>query len=365
MPALRTLRSLLRQAAPMAFAATLAGVAPVPLQAQPFGTPGVFLDVPDADGWVEVPSKPGLNPSQAITIELWGRTATTGGIYSFLGKGLDTSYWIGSNHGVLRSALAGAGSERDGGVLPADFAHIAVTYDGVNRKHYIDGELVAVFPETGALPADSKPLRLGSDVDYPNNPFDSIFEVRLWNVARTQAQIRQFSTQAIDSRMPGLVAVWHLDGNAVDPIGGHDGGAPQGFAAYAPLGTGPCGPTANSACFLGNRFQASVAWDVYSAPAADGHVALTGSGPANVAPGASDGSAIFYFFAPANWELLAKMPAGTCTFGRYWVFSAATTNVHYSLVVYDMATGTRKVYFNYSGPPAPAVTDTAAFATCP
>ena len=59
------------------------------------------------------------------------------------------------------------------------------------------------------------------------------------------------------------------------------------------------------------------------------------------------------------------MPAGTCTFGRYWVFSAATTNVHYSLVVYDMATGTRKVYFNYSGPPAPAVTDTAAFATCP
>jgi hypothetical protein len=55
-----------------------------------------------------------------------------------------------------------------------------------------------------------------------------------------------------------------------------------------------------------------------------------------------------------------------CTLSHsFWVFSAATTNVFYRLEVTDVRAGTTKVYFNYPGPPAPAVTDTNAFATCP
>ena len=50
---------------------------------------------------------------------------------------------------------------------------------------------------------------------------------------------------------------------------------------------------------------------------------------------------------------------------RYWAFSAGTTNVFYRLEVLDVRAGVNKIYFNYPGPPAPAVTDTAAFATCP
>jgi hypothetical protein len=337
---------------------------PTELSAQPFGTPGAFLDIPDADGYVEVPNDPSLTPAQAITIEFWGSTATQTGINSFIGKGSLTSYWIGSDHGKLRSILQGASTtSATGGVLPNDFAHIAVTYDGHLRKHYIDGELVGVFPHTGALVGNANPLRIGSDIDFPNHPFNDLFEVRLWSVARTQSQIRAFSTQRISTAMPGLVAVWHLDGNGNDAVGGHNGGPPQGFAQYVTLGTGPCGPQADRACFM-NRFQGTVAWETFS-PAGDGHLNLVNSGPGLVVPGASSNSALFYFFDPSNWELLVKMPAGTCILGNYWVFSAATTNVHYTLVVYDLTTGTMKRYFNYSGPPAAAVTDTAAFATCP
>jgi hypothetical protein len=46
------------------------------------------------------------------------------------------------------------------------------------------------------------------------------------------------------------------------------------------------------------------------------------------------------------------------------VFSAATTNVYYQMNVTDVQSGQRKIYFNYPGPPAPAVTDTDAF-PCP
>lgn len=345
---------------------------PVAARSQPFGTPGTFLNVPDNPGYVQVPSNPSLNPAGAITIEMWAQAADSSGVFSFLGKGIKTSYWVGSSNGVLESFLSGTGSARAGGTLFQDssgmpaLAHIAVTYDGHDRKHYVDGELVAVFPETGALPASSLPLYLGSDPELVDDSGATIFEVRLWNVARTQDQIRATMTQQISSPMPGLVAVWHLAGNAVDPIGGHDGGAPQGFAQYASLPTGvPCGLPATDACFLGGRFDVSAAFEVYSSPAADGHVTLQQSGQASVRA-QNDGSAVFSFFAASDWEILAKMPSATCALGdRFWFFSAATTNVHYAVAVYDLRTGTQKIYPNFSGPPAPAVTDTSAFATCP
>jgi hypothetical protein len=80
----------------------------------------------------------------------------------------------------------------------------------------------------------------------------------------------------------------------------------------------------------------------------------------------SSDSAIFWFFEPTNWELLVKSH-NACfdPFNRYWLFSAAATNVFYRLQVYDVRAGASKVYFNYPGPPALAVTDTGAFATCP
>jgi hypothetical protein len=63
--------------------------------------------------------------------------------------------------------------------------------------------------------------------------------------------------------------------------------------------------------------------------------------------------------------VMVKVLNGCGLNNRWWLFSAATTNVFYRLEVTDVTTGTSKIYFNYPGPPAPAVTDTDAFATCP
>jgi hypothetical protein len=339
---------------------------------QPFGTPGTFLNVPDNPGYVAVPSSASLNPASAITIELWAQAADSSGLFTFLGKGYKTSYWFGSDNGVLASRLAGAGSVRSGGTLFTDasgmpaLVHVAVTWDGANRRHYIDGELVAVFPETGPLPASALPLYLGSDPQLTGSSGATIFEVRLWRVARTQAEIRSFMTRQIASPMPGLVAVWHLAGDAKDPIGGHDGGAPVAFAEYDSLPlVVPCGLPSSDACLLGHRFDVSSSYRIFSGPAADGHLTLTASGQAAVRA-QDDGSAVFSFSSPNDWEILAKMPAGSCAVnGRFWFFSAAASNLHYQVGVWDLQTGTAKLYFNWSGPPAPAVTDTGAFATCP
>ena len=82
-------------------------------------------------------------------------------------------------------------------------------------------------------------------------------------------------------------------------------------------------------------------------------------------PFRTDDSGLFFFFADDNWELLAKV-LNACDFNNhYWVFSAATTNVEYTLTVTDTETGVTKAYFNPLGATAAAVTDTAAFQACP
>ena len=68
--------------------------------------------------------------------------------------------------------------------------------------------------------------------------------------------------------------------------------------------------------------------------------------------------------SPGPGEVLVKV-LDACVFSRYWVFSAATTNVEYTLTVTDTKNGAIKTYHNNQGVSAAAVTDTNAFATCP
>ena len=79
----------------------------------------------------------------------------------------------------------------------------------------------------------------------------------------------------------------------------------------------------------------------------------------------SDDSGMFWFLGPNNLEILIKV-LNACTFNqRFWVFFAATTDVGLEVTVVDKQANLTKVYTKDPGPPAPAVTDTDAFATCP
>lgn len=91
---------------------------------------------------------------------------------------------------------------------------------------------------------------------------------------------------------------------------------------------------------------------------ADGFAGILGS------LGLDDGG-VFYFFDPANPELLVKvLDASTQSIPRFWVFFAATTNAGFTVTVTDTATGAERIYTNPDLQPADAVTDTDAFATC-
>jgi len=349
--------------------AALAAVLPASLAAQPFGA---WLTLPGAPttSFIEIPHSTALNPTGALTIEAWvDISISNSSCNSIAGKGWTQAWWLGicnqAGQQIFRTFVRGydgsTGSTRlffDAGIVPAGrWTHVAVVFDGSTRYHYINGELVGMHTESGPPTTSTVPVRIGSDPSYDFSPSGAIYEVRIWNVARSVAQIRSTINVPLTSAQPGLVAVWHLDGNALDPIGGHNGtvhGSANFFTFPVTLSCGSS--TATSLC-LDGRFAVSARFRV-GAPG-------TAEGVAQTVSCTNPGSGLFWFFSPDNWELMVKAIDGCGLNSRFWIFSAATTNVFYRLEVFDIRAGVNKVYFNYPGPPAPAVTDVNALATCP
>jgi hypothetical protein len=347
-------------------AALLLGVLLTPAaHAQPFN---IWLGFTGASGYDEIPHSSALNPTGAFTIEAWvDITNSTAGedCRSIAGKGYTQAWWIGQcNVGgqpTLRSYLKGSGSARSGGIIPRGvWTHVAVTFDGATRRHYIDGELAASFAETGPLTTSTSAMRIGSDVGWVHSPAGSIDEVRLWNVARSTSQIRSKINVRINADEPGLVGVWSLDATPADIVGGHGGALTGTGVGYLTFAAGPtsCGSSTVNALCLQGRFQITTKFRNIPPPGGptngDGHVVIAGAN-----------SGIFWFFSSDNWEIMVKAINGCGLNSRYWIYSAATTDQFYRMEVFDFQGLKSKIYFNYPGSPAPAVTDSDAFATCP
>ena len=113
-----------------------------------------------------------------------------------------------------------------------------------------------------------------------------------------------------------------------------------------------CWPGRTRACLQDERFMVEVEWRDFSGA----------SGPGELVDGGTDDSRLFTFFEPDNWEMLVKVLDGCAVNGHFWVFSAATTDVEYTLRVTDTVTGVVREYENPLGQAADATTDTTAFA---
>ncbi len=96
-----------------------------------------------------------------------------------------------------------------------------------------------------------------------------------------------------------------------------------------PLGGFHVSPPAQALSLLAGRFTVTLGWSAQqgSPPAPASAVALT------------DQSGYFWFFAPGNVELSAKVLDGRALNGHFWVFASALTDRPFALQVVDTANG--------------------------
>jgi len=121
--------------------------------------------------------------------------------------------------------------------------------------------------------------------------------------------------------------------------------APPVVAPPLPPGGG-CAFGSGELC-LGNRFRVGVTWRT-----------STGTGSGTARPLTGD-TGYFWFFSPANVELVVKILDGTSLNDHFWVFYGALSNVEYTLTITDTQTGRTKTYVNRQGTMA-SVADTSA-----
>jgi hypothetical protein len=197
------------------------------------GAPDEWWDASSGNGFIQIPHHPDLNPTNELTIELWVNlwsylSPDSGNVcQSLVGKGYQTSYFLGICSGLVRFSPTGFASRQESlNLVPLrQWTHIAVSVDEDQLKIYINGALDSESNDPAPLGSNDQPLRLGSDPSWNFQPWAALDDVRIWNKALTQEEIAGVMSNPPVLPPTGLVAQYSLDGNAEDTANDHEGGA--------------------------------------------------------------------------------------------------------------------------------------------
>ena len=222
----------------------------------------------NAPNYVRIPDAPSLRPAH-FTVECWFRADGNG-----MGSGESGSLLVGrpaqntsgswlnswalwyvpNAHKVsfeIESTVfsAGQGSGSVANVPLGVPTHVAVVYDGVFLKMYINGELDTQVGTTVAKVDYSRPddLVIGAanyGYGYLRRFQGLIDEVRLWDHGRTTAEIAASWGRQACGPQPGLLGLWGFEnGSLADTSGNaHNGVAMNSVAFTSPMTNLSLGP---------------------------------------------------------------------------------------------------------------------------
>ncbi len=142
--------------------------------------------------------------------------------------------------------------------------HVAITRSGALITFYVDGTNVGTVSSSRSLNSTG-PLYIGYD-SYDNSSFNgSMNEARLWNIARTQAEIANNATVALDAASAGLIGLWRFNEVNSQTVTDASATANNGFLGsnIAADGTDPIRSLVS--CYSGDRHDAKNIDKVYSA----------------------------------------------------------------------------------------------------
>ena len=155
--------------------------------------------------------------------------------------------WLGAQETAsgreVRSLMFGFAQDIiTGGDAPAlTWRHIAATYDGTEHRLYVDGVLASTSAGSGPLSLDpTGGWVIGASLASGGMPLDYWFgavdDVRIWSVARTEAEIAQWRCDQPDAADPDLLGYWPLEGDSLDATGNGNDGTELGVGGVSYFG---------------------------------------------------------------------------------------------------------------------------------
>ena len=187
------------------------------------------------------------------TVEAWVYRTATGSLHTIIGN-YEGSYPFLFRIDNDRITLFVNSSPSVGGVTPLainTWYHVAGTYDGTNLKVYVNGVLDGTVAYSGNFISTANELKIGGGLSNNTEYFPgSISDVRLWNVARTAAEISANYNLELSGNESGLVALYKMG----EGVGSTLGNSASGNLYPGTLVNSPAwvaGPTTTaSACSL-------------------------------------------------------------------------------------------------------------------
>jgi hypothetical protein len=183
--------------------------------------PGNALDFDGTDDYVSIAHSGVHNPATALTVEAWVNLATPASNQKIVSKsnGTSTGYILGVNSsGIYVDVWNSLGLHYTlsaGSSITADtWTHLAFTWaQNGSLIGYINGIQVGSTSGGGrALGGATEALTIGKASWASSNYADGMIdEVRIWNTARTSAEIQDNMNSAFAGTESGLLAYYRFD----------------------------------------------------------------------------------------------------------------------------------------------------------
>lgn len=188
--------------------------------------------IPPCSNWLSTPSASSYArigdldvPGNRITVEATinrtqtylpgGGNNTEGDVVSKHTDPNDVNYLLRPNHAYITTTNGFFATPDICDIELNKNYHVAMVYDGAFLKFYRNGFLMSQVPATGNLIQNNFNTQIGRyDATVWNTQFlGYINEVRIWNVARTQAEIRTYMNSSLPTppTQPGLLAYYIFD----------------------------------------------------------------------------------------------------------------------------------------------------------
>jgi hypothetical protein len=188
------------------------------------------LNFDGADDYISVPETPGILTGSNITFEAWIRPTAIDRTHPLVNKGTSGNYfmvYLMADSDPFMSmppqlnifAYNGSANGQVFYTLPTSWInqwhHVAATFNGSTLALYVDGVVVGSTPFGGSIPVSGQGFTLGSHPGYEffNGTMD---EVRIWNTARTQAQIQAAMNTEIMPGTANLVAYYKFNQGTIN-----------------------------------------------------------------------------------------------------------------------------------------------------